>query len=66
MGLQEQLATALQNAHAAGDVDAARQLAQALKEQMSRQQQPKQSLTTPPPLSMRKHLRKQTVLLATL
>ena len=49
MGLQEQLATALQNAHAAGDVDAARQLAQALKEQMSRQQQPKQSLTTPPP-----------------
>lgn len=34
MALQDQLATALQNAHAAGDVEAARKLAQALKQTM--------------------------------
>ena len=60
MGLQEQLATALQNAHAAGDTQAAQQLAQALKQSMAQPQAAQQQSISAPPMPYSKEPPKQT------
>ena len=60
MGLQEQLATALQNAHAAGDTQAAQQLAQALKQSMAQPQAAQQPSISAPPMPYSKEPPKQT------